>query len=360
MCYICIFFLYVRNETMTACPYTASRYHVNDVESCIMTPYCNPSSNTPLHYHTYHGAKYSINPIKGIPLYEYLTSQIKSFAYVYIFDVNSNRCVINSRPFDSSKYCHFSTYRCEGISDYWKIVYNLKEFWIGEVETVKRKLRNDIDVANADNNNTFKRPTEMTALWPRKYTVLDALVNKNDALLWKLLRPVTFTPNPLYFRIAVRDSMYQLFCNSLNSDAICWSSHKRRPKQMNCGDYCKMFSTASIPFYNIFGKGNLVHSIICSPARYLNEDWWNLTDAFIDYRLAASDNVDFEYAVTDKNVTANQLRGLHNRFKNSIMRYRFETEKDDNAVAEYETTATASSSFRHSSTPPPAALSKNT
>lgn len=312
---------------MTTCPYADSKYHTNDTKSCIVTPINNDSIETQTHYHTYHGLKYSINPITGAPLYKYLSDRLKSFTQINSFDVNSNTCTLNSRPFDYSNYCHLSMYQCESILDYWNIIYNFKEFWITEIKMLQNKLQND--VANID-KNVFQQ--KMIELWPQKCTVLDALVNKDNSANWKLLRPVTFTPNPIYFRSALRELMYRLFCNSLNAVEIGWSSRKRRPKQMNCGEYCKMYSTASIPFYNIFGKGNLVHSIICSPARYLNNEWWNLTDNFINYRMIASENLDYDDITSDKNITANKLRSLHNQFKNSIIRYKTEINDEDVVV----------------------------
>lgn len=312
---------------MTSCPYASSKYHTHDADSCIVTPSFETSSDSDeaipnVCYHTFVKAKYSIHPTDGKPLFEYLQDYMKTFIRVKSFEINSNRCTLTSGPFDSTKFKHLLSYRAETVLEYWSIIYNFKETWIKEMRPVQNKVFSDeIDEV-------------CQKIWPSKYSALDILVDRKNSNSWKLLRPVAFTVNPVHFRLAVRHLMYQLFCNSLEEQEICWSSRKKRPKNMKCDDeYCKMYSTSSVPFYNVFGKGNVIHSIVCIPSYCVNDEWWNLTNAFINYRLkAAESNIDgnndsiiFDTDDNDevaadvvKSVTINNLRHLHTKFRNSI------------------------------------------
>lgn len=313
---------------MSKCPFSESKYHTYNTDMCIITP-SDTESAVPLYYHTFVKAKYSIHPVTGKPLFDSLDDDIKTFN-IQAFETNTNKCTLRSQPFDFTRFKHITTFRAETVLEFWNIVYNFVKIWITKMPVIVTSHTKSV------------HDTEL--MWPHINSALDILIDTNDSNRWKLLRPIAFTSNPLYFRNAVRLLLYQLFCNSMNSRDIRYSSKKRRPKNMKCDDInCKIYTTESIPCYNVFGKGNIIHSIVCSPTSYINDDWWNMTNAFIKYRMKISetdddddDNSNNSYnLVKDNNnygdfddaigedqhtFTASHLRHLHAKFKNSIMR----------------------------------------
>lgn len=266
------------------CPYNDIKYHKQGTQSCFLLQHDDDDDDSDVkknsYRHIYQNTGYSINPNMGVPLYLCLSDNVTNTFDVSAFDMNANVCTLSSMPYEAVRYSHILNYRVSDVPDYWNIMFNFKEFWKGQSECVQNKVLFLSSMSPL--TNTF-------TIWPRKYTALDILIDTEISHKWKILRPVHFSSKPMEYYSALRFVMYRLFCNSLDSPVINWiNRRKKRPRKMNCGDSCKMYTTSAIPYYNIFGKGNLIHDIICTPERYLCKEWWNLVDAYINYRRFVS------------------------------------------------------------------------
>lgn len=322
---------------MFPCPYAGEKFHRVDAQSCCIAPVQQrrqrdgvvpPNSDAvppTLYKHVYYKARYSINPRNGTPLCKYLNENLQNIFDIHSYDININECTLTSVPYDPKKYVHALSYVAATVLEYWNIIYNFKDFWQNETKSLQTRLDQD------------EQPSSLpTSVWPCNYTVLDVLVDKNCSNKWKIMRPVTFTTSPTAYRRAIHHLMYTIFCNSLESPEIQRSDHRRRPRRMKCGKSCKMCVTASTPFYNIFGKGDLVHHVICTPEQNFNDEWWELTDAFIKYRwLSGEDDPSIDSIISGgENIvnhtsTTNKLKALCNRFKNSISRLEASKEEEE-------------------------------